>query len=113
MRTRTMGNKITNAVMHTRSDRLYDECHNYDLDGNRLPPRSIATIAREIRKDWHNPYFGAVPYLQAMLSLDSINDDYGADSGESIVLYFLSNATTYRGETARRLKAELKAILKG
>ena len=28
-----------------------------------------------------------------------------------IVRYFLSNATTWRGEDARRIKAELKALL--
>ena len=74
--------------------------------------RPICAIAREIRRDWPRPYFGAVPYLDAMLSLDQITDDYGADSGRSVVLHFLSNATTWRGETARRIKAELNAILK-
>ena len=34
------------------------------------------------------------------------------DDGGSIVLYFLSNATTWRGEDARRIKAELKSLLK-
>jgi hypothetical protein len=45
-----------------------------------------------------------------MHSLDSIDEDYGADTGKSIVLYFLANAATWRGEDARRLKAELKQI---
>jgi hypothetical protein len=72
--------------------------------------RSISTIAREIRADWTNPYFGAVPYLQAMHSLDSINDDYYEDSGKSVVLYFLANANTWRGEKARAIKAELKKL---
>lgn len=75
--------------------------------------RSLSTIAAEIRADWKNVYFGAVPYLQAMRSLDSIGDVYGYDDARSIVLYFLSNATTWKGETARRIKAELKAMLKG
>jgi hypothetical protein len=75
-------------------------------------PRSIAAIAQEISRDWTKPYFGAVPYLQAMYSLDDITDDYGADSGKSIVLYFLSNASTWKGETARRIKAELKELTK-
>ncbi len=75
-------------------------------------PRSLATIAREIRKDWTKPYFGAVPYLEALGKLDNVKDDYGWDSGASIVIYFLANATTWRGETARRIKAELKALLK-
>jgi hypothetical protein len=74
--------------------------------------RPINVIAREIALDWKKPYFGAVPYLQAMHSLSSINDRYIYDDGRSVVLYFMSNATTWRGETARRIKAELKEILK-
>jgi hypothetical protein len=75
--------------------------------------RSLSIIAREIRADWKKPYFGAVPYLDAMLSLDSVADPYYYDSGESIVRYFLANAATYRGETAKRIKLELKSILRG
>lgn len=74
--------------------------------------RPLYVIASEIRKDWKKVYFGAVPYLDAMSSLDSIEDNYIMDSGKSIVLYFLSNASTWRGETARRVKAELKAMSK-
>lgn len=73
--------------------------------------RPLYEIAEEIRQDWAKPYFGAVPYLQAMGSLSSVSDNYGWDSGEEIVLRFLSNAGTWRGETARRVKAELKGML--
>lgn len=75
-----------------------------------LTPRPVSVIAAEIRKDWKKVYFGAVPYLNAMFSLNDINDNYFADSGRSVVLYFLSNATTWRGDTARRVKAELKKL---
>ena len=75
--------------------------------------RPISTIAHEIRVDWVKPYFGAVPYLDAMDRLGSIKDKYGYDDAASIVRYFLANATTWKGETARRIKAELKAMLKG
>ena len=74
--------------------------------------RALSTIAREIRSDWKKPYFGAVPYLSAMMCLNSVNDYYGFDDGKTIVLYFLSNASTWRGETAKRIKAELKAMTK-
>jgi hypothetical protein len=74
--------------------------------------RPLHEIAREIRKDWKNVHFGAKPYLDAMASLDSVNDNYGWDSGKTIVLYFLGNASTWRGETAKRIKAELKAMVK-
>lgn len=73
--------------------------------------RTLSEIASEIMLDWKKPYFGAIPYLNAMFTLSSINDNYMFDSGKSIVRYFLSNATTWRGETARRIKAELKAML--
>jgi hypothetical protein len=73
--------------------------------------RSLAIIAVEIARDWKRPCFGAVPYLVAMGSLDTVADDYGADFGTSIVAYFLCNATAWRGDTARRVKSELKAML--
>lgn len=74
--------------------------------------RPLHQIANEIGKLWPKMFFGAVPYWQAMRALDKITDKYGADDARSIVLYFLSNATTWRGEDAKRIKAELKAILK-
>jgi len=75
--------------------------------------RHLYTIARDIIANWPKPYFGAVPYIQAMEDLDSIEDSYFADSARSIVAYFLSNATTWRGPVARTIKAELNAMLKG
>ena len=79
----------------------------------KVAARPLYEIAKEIKKDWGaKVYFGAKPYLDAMSTLDSINDNYGFDSGKSIVLYFLGNASTWRGETAKRIKAELKAMTK-
>lgn len=72
--------------------------------------RTLREIANEIAADWKKPHFGAVPYLDAMKTLDSINDNYFFDSGKSIVLYFLANAGTWKGETARRIKKELKQL---
>ena len=73
--------------------------------------RQINEIAQEIKADWKNVYFGAEPYLEAMGSLRSIDDAYGLDTGKSMVVYFLANAGTWRGDTARRVKAELKGML--
>jgi hypothetical protein len=36
---------------------------------------------------------------------------YGLDSGDMIVRYFLANASTFRGESARRIKKELNSML--
>lgn len=74
-------------------------------------PRRICDVARDIRAAWPKPYFGAVPYLEAMARLEGPRDMFGADSARSIVLYFLSNASTFRGEKARALKAELKGLI--
>lgn len=74
--------------------------------------RPLYEIAREIRTDWRRPYFGAVPYLDAMGQLNSIQDMYMFDPASSIVIYFLSNAGTWKGETARRIKKELNSMLK-
>lgn len=74
--------------------------------------RNLCTIASEIRKDWTKVNYAAVPYLNAMQDLNSINDNFGLDSAKSIVLYFLSNAGSWRGETAKRIKAELKEMVK-
>jgi hypothetical protein len=74
--------------------------------------RDLSTIAQDIRRTWAKVYFGAVPYLSAMSSMGDIRGAYGYDSGKSVVLYFLSNATTWKGEDARRIKQELKLMLK-
>lgn len=74
-------------------------------------PENIAEIALMVRKDWKNVYFGAVPYLDAMGSLNSVNDNFYEDSASSIINYFLSNATTWRGEVARAVKAKLKQLV--
>ena len=73
--------------------------------------RPIHTIAKEIKADWKKVYFGAVPYLNAMQALHSVDDNFHYDSGKSVVRYFLANAGTWRGEKAREIKAELKAML--
>lgn len=75
-------------------------------------PDQLSAIAQIIGQDWSNIYFGAVPYLQAMQSLNSIQDSYGDDSAKTIVIYFLANAQTWRGETARAVKKHLQQLLK-
>ncbi len=81
-------------------------------DHHAPQPRSIYAIADDIRSNWPNPYFGAVPYLKAMLTLSTMKDRYYGDSAQDVIIYFLANAHTFRGEDARRLKIELNALLK-
>ena len=77
-----------------------------------LKTLSISDIALIIANDWAKVHVAARPYLDAMFNLESINDLYYADSGRSIVLYFLNNATSWKGEVAKAVKAELKARAK-
>lgn len=75
--------------------------------------RPLYEIAKEIRSDWGSKiYFGAKPYLGAMLTLNSIDDMYMCDSAKTIVMYFLANASSWRGETAKRIKKELNGMIK-
>lgn len=79
-------------------------------------PRTISAIAKEIGADWSKAkggvYYAAKPYLDAMLGVEKLSDTYGQDSAESLVRYFLGNAGRWRGEVAKRVKAELNAMLK-
>jgi hypothetical protein len=73
--------------------------------------RPLYSIARDIRRAWPKVNYAAAPYLDAMGALNSINDKYLYDDGRGIVRYFLANAAAFRGDTAKALKAELKALL--
>lgn len=75
--------------------------------------RPLYEIAAEIKKEWGSKVnYAAKPYLDAMASLNSVDDNYILDSGRSVVAYFLSNASAFRGDAARRIKKELKGMIK-
>jgi hypothetical protein len=84
--------------------------------------RQIQDIAYEISYIWYrdyeargpvpNFYNDAKPYLQAMFYLVSVNDNYKLDSGRDIVQRFLCNVRGWRGPDARRIKHELRELLK-
>jgi hypothetical protein len=87
-----------------------DLVDKYLTEGKQKRP--LSTIASEIYRDWKKVNFAAKPYLEAMMSLNSIDDDYMFDSARSVVAYFLSNASTWKGPKAKEIKKELKAMLK-
>lgn len=74
--------------------------------------RPLYEIAKDIRDNWKKPHWEAKPYIDAMASLNKLSDMYGWDSGENIVLFFLSHAGSWRGEKAREIKNELKEMVK-
>lgn len=76
--------------------------------------RTFAAIAAEIKATWKKPYFGAAPYIDALSTINSSdkNARYMFEAAEDLVRYFLANATYWRGEDAKRIKAELKNMIK-
>lgn len=79
--------------------------------------RPIGEIAAEIEADWRKPYFGAIPYIEAMRMMGSATDlataSFADDPADEVVIRFLSNAQTWRGQVARLIKAELRDALDG
>ena len=73
---------------------------------------SLPKIVQAIYEDWAKVNYAAKPYLEAMATLQSVKDMYYCDTGESIVAYFLCNATSWRGEVAREIKKELNKRIK-
>ena len=75
--------------------------------------RSLSEIGREIQQECADKkfYVYAKPYVEPMLSLDSIYGNYYADSAASVVRYALSNLTGWKGDKARAIKAELNSML--
>jgi hypothetical protein len=79
----------------------------------KIADEIIGDMAKQSQKlPWRQKFAYAWPYLKAMRSLHDVQDNYGCDSGKSVVLYFLANAGTWRGDVARRVKAELKGMVK-
>jgi len=73
---------------------------------------TVSEIAYAIAKDWTNVSPYAADYLNAMKEIRSVEDNYYADSAKSVILYFLANAGSYRGDNARSYKALLKEMIK-
>ena len=86
---------------------------NTELLATQLVQAPLSQIANLVVRDWKNMSPHAKPYISAMLTLGDMSGMYGCDSAKDIVLYFLSNASGYRGPVARVVKAELNRRVKG
>ena len=73
--------------------------------------RPLYEIARDIRKHWANPTVYAQPYIGAMREMTTVEKGFYDDPGYEIVAKFLSNAASWRGAEARRIKAELRSMI--
>jgi hypothetical protein len=100
--------------------------HGWTLDDYVIPrlasglihaeelPRPLHKIHDEIvYGGWPEPYFGARPYIHALRYLGTMDDKYYEDTADEIVQRFLTNARTWRGPVAKRIKAELRGMLAG
>lgn len=76
------------------------------------PLNYIADVIQRDGRNWGANAYAMAPYVDSMRYVSAMTDRYMTDSATSIVAYFLSNASTWRGETARAIKTELKAMLK-
>jgi hypothetical protein len=80
--------------------------------------RNLNTIAAEINTLWRRePPSPSVqrfarPYLEALEEIQTVKDTYGLETGDDIVMRFLFNTANWRGDDARRIKAELHKHLK-
>lgn len=74
--------------------------------------RPIGQIAADIKKSWPQVPNCAKVYLNALETLTDKNSKFGLDTAPSLINYFLCNASTFKGEQAKSLKAELKKHLK-
>ena len=77
--------------------------------------RPLYEIANEIVADYSDRGKSlpdaARAYVDPMRCLSSMDDAYGYDDAETVVIYALSNLNGWRGETARRVKRELQTAL--
>jgi hypothetical protein len=77
-----------------------------------MSPRPLFQIAADIYANWPRASIHALPYIHAMRHLNTMQDRYGLDDATGVVAYFLSNAANWRGPEARRIKEELREMLK-
>jgi len=72
-------------------------------------PETFAGIAREIRREWRRVYFGAIPYLEALETLETSDPSasFFCETAKDTAIGFLANAAGYRGPNAHAHKARL------
>lgn len=109
----TAGYAYEDANYHEDAERMFKEAGiSEGLTEGETQGRKLSDIAREIRSDWKNVNYAAKPYLEAMMGCDTIDGSYGEDSCASVVAYFLSNASQWKGDKAKAVKKELNDMLK-
>lgn len=79
--------------------------------------RSLAAIGREMvpllraLPENHMARWAGLAQAVPLCALEKITDSYGDDSGEYVVACLLGNISGWRGDDAKRIRAELKEHL--
>lgn len=79
--------------------------------------RPLSAIGREMvpllraLPESHMARWAGLAQAEPLRSLETIHDNYYDDSAEYVVACLLGNITGWRGEDAKRIRAELKAHL--
>jgi hypothetical protein len=98
----------TNRPLHEIAKEIIDDFkREYHEENLKYVIGKKITMPRH----WRQKYIHALAYVEQMATLLSIDDDYGCDSGRSIVIYALGNLQVWKGEKAKEIKKELKAML--
>ncbi len=77
-----------------------------------MTKRLLKDIAREIEADWSVINNAAAKNaLDCMKKMENISDPFGADTnGYAVVGSFVAHAKGWHGETAKRIKIELRQM---
>lgn len=100
------------AKVAKKVNRLQESLY-YEMNVPCMGYRPLSEIAKDIEKNWKNINENAVPYLEAMKGMKMITESYYNEDGRNIVTQFLANSVKWKGETANKIKTELKAMLVG
>jgi hypothetical protein len=84
------------------------------LTAENIQNKTLSQLSSIVYQDWKKVNFAAAPYLSAfsMFHTLDLGEQVGYDSAKSVVLYFLSNSGSWRGDTAKIVKTELKRRLR-
>lgn len=104
--------QLKETVEQIKINEQEQDLENCFLPDPNIKIRAISEIAQEILKVGSNIRITAEPYLNAMLSLKTIDDFYGQDTAYNIVSCFLSNSNGNLSKEEKTLRYELMNLIK-
>jgi hypothetical protein len=99
------------VVPDIKKDKTKDNKENETKMMVKLSKMSIKEIAKFIIDDWGKTSKVPRHYLEPMLEIETLDEMYYADTAYSVVAYFVSSASGWKGFNARVTKKYLKELL--